>query len=755
MKPRLLPVILITFAILTGNAPSAVPSFENLELIEDIDVSGTQGASGKFKEFPDGASVVETRLGKKVRVLPNDRGGVKYFGFLVGEGKGLKANGTYVLEIEYPEDVPRTVIVNNRGDEMIRGFHTGSSLGDALKPRYVDHNPESLNVPLSGKFEKAQFLMTLQARTSEIAGRRGAEIPDDRLAKRDRSPSDGFWVYIAQFEPDQDPLSHGAAVSRIRLYKAPSFDDFALKINFPPEALPRRHLFFREEMSDGIVGSEENAGFDDPNDWYVGKARLLRFLGMNTFAKDLLEFGHNQGWDSTKHGGNSWVYQTKYPERWGRIVETARAHGLSLLPYYEYAGSMGRNGLGPERRAVPLKGENYTHISWQEKGRADLTDPETFEDFRKMLEITIVDAMDRGDFVGAWLRPRGSQLPVSFSDAALNRFRSETGRKDPLSREDLLRDTELYADYLSWWKGKRRDFLAKIRDYLRDQGVSDALVLYTADPSEPGAAQPGGVRKGLVAEDPQQMENAGGRLQPVPLERAVRERWSHDAQTLPHATWANWEWQHAVPRADPENFRDEEGVLPTFTFNRAYTVGDAAALEAFETPSGLALIRHFGLNENMLRIPKGKDGKDVDPLGYFVTDMERPGPSIMLAEARAMANGNPTQIGYLASNNFNRVSPHYVRAFNAAFLALPALPAHRLAGAASDPEVVVKRIDGGGHGVWLAVVNPGYAAKERVVITLPREGRVTDAATGKGLTVERNTVTVNLYPFQLISLHIR
>ena len=28
----------------------------------------------------------------------------------------------------------------------------------------------------------------------------------------------------------------------------------------------------------------------------------MKFLGMNTYSKDLLEFGANQGWDSRLHG---------------------------------------------------------------------------------------------------------------------------------------------------------------------------------------------------------------------------------------------------------------------------------------------------------------------------------------------------------------------------------------------------------------------------------------------------------------------
>ena len=695
-----LQTVLLALVALQYEAVALIPPpSQQFQLIEEIDVTQSPQAAAAFKEYPEGISKVETILGSQARVLPNDEPGVKYFGYLIGKGKGLEGNGTYILEVVYPEDAPRATILINRGNETNRGFHTGNTLGDAMKPRYIYPASESLEIPLSGKYETVRMMMRLQDRFTETGGKRGAEIPDPAKAKRTMTPDDGFWIYIAQYEPEQDPLSKGSAIAAIRLYKAPPFESYALEINYPPDGLPRRHLFYREEMADGVVGGDtESQGFKDPIEYYVGKAQLMRFLGMNTLSKDLLEFGANQGWDSSKFGGNRWVFQSAFPNRWERIVDTAATYGLSVLPYFEYSGSLGQEGLGQKKRAEPLEGENYTHIEWTEKGRADLTDPDTFEDFRKMLEITIVDLKDRGSFLGAWLRPRSSQLPIGFADATRQRFAEQTGR-DPVSRADLKKGGEVYEAYVTWWYAQRKDFLVRVRDYLRKAGVKDALVLYTADPSEAGRVHPEGPRRGYVAEKPAAWDGLGLEKNPVPLQEAIKDRWAYKAQTTPQSTWDKWEWQHAAPTQDPANYAETEGVLPTYTFNRLLTVSDPAALEAFTTPTGLAIIRHYSLNENMLRVEGAKDGKALDPLGYFVADMERTGPYIMLAEANAMANGNPTEIGYLASNNFNRLSPVYVRRFNAAFLSLPALPSKVIMSAASDPGIVVRRIDGGNHGV--------------------------------------------------------
>lgn len=59
----------------------------------------------------------------------------------------------------------------------------------------------------------------------------------------------------------------------------------------------------------------------DPLTWLEHKMRLARFLGINTFARDLLEFGFNQGWDSAPHGGNNWFYQSRFPQLGQRAVD--------------------------------------------------------------------------------------------------------------------------------------------------------------------------------------------------------------------------------------------------------------------------------------------------------------------------------------------------------------------------------------------------------------------------------------------------
>ncbi|GIV20069.1 MAG: hypothetical protein KatS3mg023_1820 [Armatimonadota bacterium] len=152
-------------------------------------------------------------------------------------------------------------------------------------------------------------------------------------------------------------------------------------------------------------------------------------------------------------------------------------------------------------------------------------------------------------------------------------------------------------------------------------------------------------------------------------------------------------------------------------------------MDAFRIQSGLAMVRMYSLNEH----------RDGGILGDFLSDVERAGPYCMAAEVRAVAFGDPFYLGYLAGNTHYRGFPEYVRRFNAAFLALPALPSRRLSDACPDPEVVVRVIPtpGNRYGTYVAVAHIGWRPKRGVRITLPFTGKVVDAVTGKEIKPAR------------------
>ena len=727
--------------------------FGKLPLVDEIDCGATE-EEHRFSEDPAGASRVETILGRPCRVLGKTPGEGAYFSYRIGRMKLLRPGSSYLLTIEYPEDAPRAMIVLNAGNETAWGFHTGTAFGDALHSKYVNNNSESLRIPLSGRYETWQMLFNLHDRFPDVKFIRG-EGP------RTLVPEDGFSVVVCQFSAANAPASRGAAVARIRLFEVPDRTGLEAGGRLPPDDLPRRHIFWREEMADGVVSSskETERGLDDPLEWYRHKADLMHFLGFNTFSKDLLEFGACQGWDSTDGGGNDWVYfNYKHKDRWRGIVELMGRHGFNVLPYFEYSGSKGKNGLGNQRGAKPLtRDDAYTHIKWIENANADITDPDTYADFKKMLDLTVVRHKDLARFVGAWLRPR-SQLPIGFGDATRQRFADDANSGRSVTRRQLIDDAELLKRYCDWWYGKRREFLAAMRDHLRNSGVNpEAVVLFTPCAGEPGVSFPswektfvtddvaGWTKLSRKPEDPK-----GEEPRPVAIDEVIRKGAYLEALLAPRLNWGGWEVHHSSPPADPARYKETDGVLMTHCYNRAYTVGSAASFDAFRGPAGLAIVRHYALNENMMY-----DKEDRPKLGYFVADIERAGPYCMLAEARAMAHGDPNYIGYLVGLNFNRGFPQYVRNFNTAFLSLPALPSLVLDNAASDPEIAVRSISTECHGTYLAVVNVGLTNKDDVTIRLPKGDDVSDAATGEPLEPRNGKLIVSMYPCQLRAVHVQ
>lgn len=729
-----------------------LPPYGRLSLVDEIDCADAD-ARHAFSQSPKDVSRIETILGRRARVLPPTKGEAAYFTYRIGKMKLLRPGGVYVLVVDYPEDAPRSILVVNTGNETSRGFHTGVTLGDALHAKYVNNLAESIDVPLSGKWETWSLLMRLHDRFPEKGLVRGPK-------PRPLSPEDGFDVTIAQFSAKNVPMSHGAAVSRIRLFEVVDTDRLAQPVTLPPDGLPRRRLFWREEMADGVIDFKgKQPGIAQPIEWYRHKAELMRFLGMNTFSKDLLEFGACQHWDSTPHGGNKWVYHDNSSKHlWAEIVELMGGYGFDVLPYYEYSGSKGSQGLGNQLRARPLTREKgYTHITWVESSNADITDPDTFTDFQKMLDLTVVRLRNKAHFAGAWIRSRG-QIPVSFADKALARFSTEAAGNQHVTRKLLQDDAKLHAKYLEWWGLKRREFLVAMRDHLRENGVEDASVLFTGIPSEPGVA--------FHSWDPQMVTDQPDLWRPilkraehvvadrrpiVPLtvKQVVEGDLYHDALTSPGLNWGDWEVHHSRPADDPQHYANTPGVLLTHAFNRSYTVASPRTLDAYRTPSGLALIRHYSLNENMLF-----DQADESILGYFVADVERAGPYCMLAEIQAMAQGDPTMIGYLVGGNFGRGFPGHVRKFNANFLALPALPSQVVKGAADDEDVVVRRIDTHKHGTWIAVINPSLRGKQDVRVTFPA-GDVTDAVTGLAVQSSGEKVRLTLGACELQTFRVR
>ena len=734
-----------------------------------VDVIDCTKDDHRFADYPAGASRVETILGKPCRVMDVQDGSSSYLDWRLGEGKNLRPNGAYVVVIEYPDDEPRAFHVRNYGNNSRRSFYTGQTNGDAFEGPIVHHKPESLKIPQSGKYQTWSSLTFLGLRAATRNDKGKMDIA-----------TDGFEIAISQYQKKWHPLSAGIAVSRILLCEIVDEEAAYAKINYPPAPLPRRHIFWREEMADGVTGEgglcDTNAGLD----WIEQKFRAMKIFGQNTYCKDLLEFGHNQGWDvnwkrrnnlpGAKHANWMWGGNGHDWDIWGRIVPMAvDKYGFDVLPYYEYGGAAGDVNcstppLGPQKRCEPLditnkpndRGINYTHIWWSEgKLRVDITDPDTLAELEYILDCTIFrfkEQVEKGGFAGVLMRPRPGQWAIGFGDATRARFAKEENGGQAVSRADLKNNKALYDKYIAWFGKRRAQFMDDIRAYLEKGGVKNAVAILENDDSETGYPLKDG---GSMTTDDLpfcQAKLPGKPIVDVNDPSVVGQHRYLQSLRTPSSTWGCWEWQHASPFCDPEHYQQLKNVWIAMPFHALFTVTDPACLKEFDNANGTStIIRHYDLNEGTLI-----QGEEPGSTGYCMADWEHAGRACMIAEVNAMANGNPALIGYLMGSNYTRGFPGPVQEFNLNFLALPALPSKVVPNAAKGKNVVVREIDAGSAGKYYAVVHTGYRPQKGVQIRFAGAKKATLAATGKPLELDKTGVaTIDLKPWQLLAVRAK
>lgn len=767
-------------AILSAEVYGAVPSqWGHLTLVEEIRCGDSISDSARFARFPaEGAEQTETLCGQVCRVLKPSDTTPQYMAWKVGKGLKLQPGKAYVLCVEFPEDVSRSFFIHNGGNETVNGVATGTTTGDVLMGRYVNHNPESLSYPLSGKMQTWSGLFWLHDRFSSLQRSRG-------VGERPLTPEDGFWVIISQAYDYLDPTSAGAAVASIKLYSVDDESKLTAKINYPPEDLPKRRLFWREEMADGVVTlsnkyqerTPQYRGVENIPDWYEFKMRWAKAMGINVFCKDLLEFGHNQGWNSEAYGGNDWIYQPHNKDLWDELVALAAEYDMPILPYYEYCGSIGGNkdlALGTQKRAKRLSGgDKYTHIWWSERANVDVADPDTVKDFQKILDCTVLKYKSGvktksgktvvPQFLGAWLRCRPSANPISFNDNNLKEFAQNANGGKAVTREELKADKELRQKYYIWSFGKRAEYIEAVAKYLREKNDSRSFVLYTPDSTEPGWSFPAMLAgegkkdawkyKTVVVNDNPEYWNtkvqderyAKRYVKQLPLSDILDRHLYPKSLLSWQQDWGGYEVAHSTPPAYPEGLKESSDAMFSYTFNRFYSADEDMNL--FRTRAGLTAVRHFPLNENELNVDI--NGKPFEPTGYFVADVERAGAFCTVAEVAAVAKGDPTQIGYLTGNTFQHGFPDVYRAFTQAYLALPALPSD-LVQKEKYAQEWIRKIDAGKGRIWFAVCNLAFEKTTVQADDLPA-GKLQDCVSGEIIPIINGCAKIESAPMSLRS----
>lgn len=734
-----------------------LPVFGRVKVLDTVDCTVKDH---DFHEYPEGGSRVEKILGRDCRVMPVLRDESSFFSYRLGKGRGLKANGSYVIVLDYPDDRPRTYLIHNRATSSRRSFCTGAALGDAWEAKYVDGHAESLDLPQSGAWEQWTCYTSLMDLTHDWNENSREVLNADGTPRRNgkgeivrepvyNKPADGFDFVVAQYGRDHEPMSAGIAVSRIMLCEIPDEKACYARQAFPA-GLPRRHIFWREEMSDGGPLQGDNPQCANRYDWFEHKARQMKMLGVNTYMKDLLEFGHVQHWDPDFIRPQwAWASTPEVNALWERALEIMTRYGFDVMPYYEWVGNKGakvdgKPSFGDQKRAETLNGEkNYTHVWWTEGANLDITDPESVLATKQLFDGTILRFKDKAKFAGAFFRTRPTEWPVSFSDATRARFAKEANGGMAVSRDDLRNNRRLYDKYLEWWHMRRVKFLAELRAYLVEKGLPEAQVILDSEASEPGPGIAGG---GLLTDDPAAVKEtfaAAGLKEPkcvTPAETLASHAFLRQRRE-PAGTWGKFEWQHACPGDDPENYNNQVGIGLAMPFNRLYSVNDPDAFKAYCNAGGTqTIVRHYSLNENM--VYKKNGGSEERIVGYHICDMERAGRACMMNEVWAMAKGDPVNLGYLMGSCFARGFPGPVREFNLNYLALPALPSKVVQGACGDADVTVRRIDCTGYGraPYYMLVHTGKTDKSDVKVSIPGVKSLKAAVSGRTFKADENGV---------------
>lgn len=747
MKIRLFHAAAALAALSAAAEAALVPGLEDygsVTLVDEIDCAAD--SAHRFREYPAGKSYVTNILGRATRAMDHDASTCCYVSWRLGEGKGIVPNDPYVLVVDYPDDAPRSVTLFNFGNATRHGYHTGWTAGDSWSPPYVTQSLESWPVPLSGETKQLVQVMVPFEKSKQYDG------SDDRI----QMDSDGFDVNFGLIKKGEAPDSVGLAVSAIRLYKIDSYDVARPAIPYPAEGLPRRIVTSREEMGDG----DDFAGFAHPQDFYKGRAKMIRLLGMNTCSKDLLEFGYMQNFRGDYRWGTA-------PNYWDEIVENLAEEDVDIFPFYEYHGSRGSSGIGYMDKLKPwtlnsAKNESWKYLfsnqSYVYNCMVDLTNDEAVWDLQKLYQATIEPYLGKANFRGMWIRNRGG-MPVGFNDHAIGRFNDETGRTaagTAVTRAQIYNNgkyygTDLYEEYRAWWYEKRRDVFKRLQGMLGGIG-SDAKVYYSNTIEEPGEfwSNWSNPRTAMIGEDEDQKFHGKNFNEYTKANWRTSVGWTAgdywpQALNADCPTWDNYEVNHSAPADDPHNYTNLNNVALCYPFNCVWTVAAGIGNQRYRNASGdLPFVRHYSLNENDF---KNAAGSAI--CGYYTCDWDHAGRSVMLAELYAMAYNDPTMLAYLFTANLVRNDSTYVREFNLNYLSLPALKSEVLAGGYWPSTLTVRRW-ATDKGTWWAVINCDVRAWSGTVDFKTSKTAVWETVSGLSHALSGGKAEISLEPFQML-----
>jgi hypothetical protein len=446
-------------------SPGVSASYSNLKLIQEIDAGAATGSN-----YESGGTVsTQVILGATARVAASK---ASWFGYKLGSA--LDFNRPYVIEIEYPEDVPRAYLMllmdcGGWGAGSHYAFHTG--VYETKDSRF--YWPENLTAyPLRQVYKSYRIIAWPQRHWSVEPRMKGFKSTHGDF-------DTGLWLYFVNKE--DDPNNHGLAVKTIKLYSVGGVEDLLdPQVEQLRVQAPRRTFWTLESDS-------RNNG-----EAHVAKARIA---GANTVVWQLMAWNWNNG---------QYAYGADYVDATLRtILPAAKKHRMDVILKLEYGGSPSLPETGwaisPNNKGHDV---DLTRIAGHGSGKTkclNVREPAVLQEVKDLIDLVYKEAGLNAKLIkGIMLRNRYGFLAPGFADADIDAYESETGNKiagATSSEKRATLKTELawpngnqqktydvgknhQHPYMQWYYQKLGDFLGNIEKHLKSTYGSDKVLLY-------------------------------------------------------------------------------------------------------------------------------------------------------------------------------------------------------------------------------------------------------------------------------------
>jgi len=667
-----------------------------------------------------GFSAVAEILGRKCRTSDN----WGWFAYELGKGK-LQKGARYLVELDYPEDRPRTFcIYNNRAESP--SFHTGPTIGDPFtRQRFAGIS----NLPLASTW---------------TTWRGNVE-----------NAKDSVLVSIHSMGDVADPNSAGVAVSSIRLYKI-EIPAPAPEIALPEESLPRRSITWLQE--DGTPPSRQ-------------QLENLKAFGFTGLAPIYLSYC-GKGAGGANMGEVNWASKLFKEGRFnnkGAVVDSslkaAESLGLDVYPTFEFGGT---SHFPDEAYAIDPDGSKsryYWGTTSNGKGErvinrvdgwhcVDAAHPAFAADFARILDELAPVLREHKSIKGIELTHRFNCWQISWSEYEMERFANESGIEVPrLPQAERAQWISANAidKYWSFFYAKKRENMLAIRDKL--QSIRPDLVLhvlnYVADDHMPfgqilyfWTASAKGPDEFIETRKIMRpcLPNFNDNILRIPAKGVEIDL----RKLLEDYTRIDTD----QPGIHPPLYRNDKGIVIWGPMHYEFTANSPTYLDFFRTGEGLGIYNNIIYNE---------DCHENNPNLYCpgLEGTEHAGQFCMMEEVMAVAAADPVRLG-VRIQTVCRGFPEFGVAFAKAYLSLPALPSEIVDSGIEDKDVVARRIKTP-DATYYAIVNRGFslAGKDVSLNCFPKGAAPVDLVSGEELASSSSGWRLKMSPMSLRAFIVR